>query len=172
MSKRASAKGSGGGRGGWAELPSPVMALLVGGAWWSRRDSAVLRLVCARWRREHDACLPHLQPCSLVGPGRACSLLEGRFPGVQFVHLKQCRGAPATREEVLLGLGARPNLTRLDVERCALGPSGVQAVGQLEGLRALTLYGCGQVTDDGLTALARLPSLRSLALSFCDQVSR
>ena len=41
----------------------------------------------------------------------------------------------------------------------------------LEGLRALDLWGCGEITDTGLSSLEELGGLRSLNLRFCKQVT-
>ena len=96
------------------------------------------------------------------------------WPLIQSLDLSGCR---QLTDRTMALLAKLPSLTSLDVsDNRRVTAQGAQSLsdGQSlcrEGLRALTLAGCSEVTDDCASALLDLPALTSLSLDRCSSVT-
>jgi hypothetical protein len=132
------------------------------------KATAVLRLVCRRWKALHDAMVRRLHASwQLKITGEATSLLL-RFPAVTSVRFRQCDNA----DDVVRAMSMHPvwcTLQTLDLRQClhSLTDNSLQAVSGAPALTTLSLAHCLEVTDAGIQTISSMPALTWLDLSGC-----
>ena len=99
-----------------------------------------MRLVCAGWKAVHDALVTRLV-LTRQTTDEAMGMLVLRFPAVVLVEMKEFSG-----------------------EGAALTDTGARSV---SSLTSLSLYGCTDVTDEGIRAVSSCNTLTSLNLNCC-----
>jgi len=162
------------------------------------KATAVLRLVCRRWKAIHDAMVRRLHACRrLKITGEAASLLLTRFPAVtsvrfrrrdkandvvramsmhpvwctlQTIDLGQC--LHSLTDNSLQAVSGAPALTTLGLSHCLeVTDAGIQTISSMPALTWLNLSSCEKITDEALRSVSRLPALKKLYLESCERIT-
>ena len=133
---------------------------------------AAVRLVCAGWKKIHDAMVTRLV-LRYQTTDEAVGMLVLRFPAVVSVEVK---GGPfqtaALTDKGLRAVSSLASLTFLDLSWCRnVTDEGMRAVRNCTALKSLNLFWCDKVTDEGMRAVSSLPALTFLDISCCNNVA-
>ena len=161
------------------------------------KATAVLRLVCRRWKAIHDAMVRRLHACyRLKITGEATSLLLARFPAVTSVRFRRCdkaddvvramsmhpvwctlqtldlnQGSHSLTDNSLQAVSGMPALTTLSLAYCLeVTDAGIQTISSMPALTLLNLSSC-KITDEALRSVSRLPALKELYLESCETIT-
>ena len=82
-------------------------------------------------------------------------------------------GSVELTSDDLAALSRFPRLQRLHLRHCrGIGNSALDHIAKLKHLRELDLSGCVALTGGGIAKFARMANLRELLLNFCPKVTR
>lgn len=78
------------------------------------------------------------------------------------------------KDDDLEKLNALRHLTLLSLDRCVITDEGVKHIAKVRTLESLTLFGCDNITDNGIVLLSTIPSLSALGITATqsDRISR
>jgi hypothetical protein len=132
---------------------------------------AAVRLVCAGWKKIHDAMVTRL----VLRPqttDEAVGMLALRFPAVVSLEIKTGRFETALTDKGLRAVSSLASLTHLNLRCCRnVTDEGVRAVSNCTALKSLNLWGCIKVSNEGVRAVSSLPALTFLDITCCDKVT-
>jgi Leucine Rich repeat len=98
--------------------------------------------------------------------------LEALSAETSFISMGDHGSVELTSDD-LSALARFPRLQRLHLRHCrGIGNSSLEHISKLKHLRELDLSGCVALTGAGIAKLAGLTNLRELLLNFCPKVTR
>lgn len=126
--------------------------------------TACMRLVCSRWKKNHDSHVSVLFPLSL--PQLSANRFIGLFPNIQTLSLRRCMASYNDNDSLEYALALWPALTRLDIRTWKLSKheGSLEVVRKLSSLKELNLEGCNGISAVGVRGLSELSALTSLNL--------
>jgi hypothetical protein len=135
---------------------------------------AAVRLVCAGWKKIHDAMVTRLL-LRYQTTDEAVGMLVLRFPAVVSLEVKG-GGAwaqpAALTDKGMLAVSSLASLTFLALTYCRnITDEGMRAVSNCTTLKSLNLFGCDKLTDEDMRAVSSLPALTFLDIAWCNKVT-
>lgn len=112
-----------------------------------------------------------LRGCDLIGDQSLIDLEQAcshPFYQMKYLDLRDCNSITTLGLSILTML--MPTLRMLDASGCPLTDESLEAISTLRHLEDLWMWGCVDISNDGLRHLGRIPHLKRLSILDCEEI--